>query len=1258
MFDETDDENKKVDENIKILPYTKNRMKIVRGNRYFILDPNRYDINNLMMLIDLKKINKIEEEFEKYPDGLDRLTFIKLMKKEIPFNASDPYDEINLVYGLYKLFCETDLSGDGIMQWSEFTQFMIDRVEGEDDNADPNDTEGMKEKEMIKYKRYMVSEKVKDYNIHKKDVISAIYYQKIDKMFIAEYNSKILKIYNPKNGRCDKVFDIENYFQKKILDEQQSNKSGNKKKQKFKIENVKSLTFSVLSMFYANNILALCLSNNKIAFFTFTPDLNGECIYELLTNPLQKRIWYLRDNDIWVSTGRKLETDKYYYLYELDIDFEKDGDKINCLYNQGHWHRNVFFDNSIIDSKNPIYNKGHQDEILDVIEISKPPLILTACMDGKIRLFNINEKEFLKVWRTYDGGVKTLAYNPNIDTNGLILSTGFEYNINIFATDLSLDDAFKGKLEGHSAPVVCVKFLADSYMCVSVDEDAVVKIWDVRQRQCLQTLQVEQRKLVINQLLYIKKYNRFVIYGNKMIFYDQKYRESEISKANKEQNEINYPIQCEFNKYHMHFFVATLKDIRIYSSVNGNLLYVFKKFLEQERFDNETKIHCFCFDYQYRLLYIGFSNGTVQQFNAGNGSLIKPINEYEVERDGISTIKTHHTKDITSMFVFWNLPGTQDEDYILVTTSLDSIINMYNEKDPEQSVKLRGIYGSHNIGNKKNEILCMDFSRRYNNFATGSVEGIVNIWNFELTKMEETCYIRNYRNYNAIVLKFLDPFPALAVGYSNGSIFLWGTNPHPQLNGQCFFRTMNYFRKESGFVPNPISSFLFFYHQFGKLDDKKAKYVEEFLSNPPEDISFDDDLLNYDNSNEEIKNPKSYLLIGDDKGFLKIINLLPIFKKYKIEIMEEKTILSTFNILKTEELHAETSLIHNLQKEKKFMGPFYSVYPNLIIFESKIHSEEIVHLTKVDEPFSIISVSKDRKVKIWDMNMEIIGEIYTGINNINLSPWKFKLDWETLKKEEMKEFIQIADEVNVDFSMLKNYNKNAPIPPEDLEEEKNDKKILFKTQIPIKKKRFIKIEPKKIKNNIIEDDEILNESYEGRFIQEMKKKIDEDFSPHGEDIGMNEMSRNVIDSVASGKDILELFQSPLHKKTKNSSTTLPKVSSSINLRDNPNDRKELFIEKFIKKNDDNIKDSLILPLIKHEFKSNENVKFRQGETEKILAFEYYQNSYKECCRIHSKEEGISGLRANYRLMWNFVDGYGKRKKKKKISNKKNPLNYK
>ena len=39
------------------------------------------------------------------------------MKKELPFNPNDPMDETNLVYGLYKFFCEIDFNGDGLMQW-------------------------------------------------------------------------------------------------------------------------------------------------------------------------------------------------------------------------------------------------------------------------------------------------------------------------------------------------------------------------------------------------------------------------------------------------------------------------------------------------------------------------------------------------------------------------------------------------------------------------------------------------------------------------------------------------------------------------------------------------------------------------------------------------------------------------------------------------------------------------------------------------------------------------------------------------------------------------------------------------------------------------------------------------------------------------------------------------------------------------------------------------------------------------------------
>ena len=1303
---ETEDEIPKKKNEIKITPYTHNSMKITTNENYFILEPERYNINALMMLIDLKKINKIEETFKSTPNGLNITTFIKVLNSQLTTNPNDPYDEINMIYGLYKLFNEIDLNADKHMQWSEFTQFIIDRVEGEDTSTDINDEKDIKEKEMLRYKRYMISDKVKDYNIHKTEVIDVTYHSKIDKLLVCEYDSKCIKLYNPRSGKCDVNFNIERYFQERIINEEKAKKGHVIKKQKFKIELVKSLTFSILSICLSTtNILAVCLSNNKICFFMFNSDNKAECIYEMNTTVLQKRIWYLKEHGIWVSSGRKCDNnDKYYYLYELDVDFIRNRNRYDVLYNKGNWYRNVYFENPN-DTSHPLYNMGHKDEITDVIEITKPLLILTGSMDGKIRLININEKDYLKVWKAHEKGIRCMTYNSNVGTNGLILSTGFEYYINIFATDLSVDDALKGKLEGHDAPVVSVKFLGDSCMCASVDEDAVVKVWDTRIKQCLQTIPCDKRNITINKLIYIKRYNRFITYGSKMIFYDAKYSESEINKVAREFMDVNYPIQCEFNHYYMQFYVATMKDIRIYSAVDGTLIRVFKKFIQQERFNNiDTKIRKFCFDYKHRLMYIGFSNGTVQQFNAGNGSLIKPINEFEIEIDGITTIKTHHSKDITSLYFY---SDNKDEcvcnnsKFILITTGLDSLVNMYNEthKDKEklkrfnvehkeeESTKIRGIRNSHKIGEKINEILCLDFSRRYNKFVTGSIDGLVVVWDFEYTTMDDLLYVKTYHpgNFNAVSVKCLDPFPVVAVAYSNGELYLWGIKPSDKYRGECFFRSRNYYFKESGFYPSQITSMLFIHNTNNDEHmciNKDVQYEDEFNTHLPKDIEIDNDLLLLHNDNtctNDNDNNSSYLIVCDHKGWIRCINMSPIFTKHNIEIKDESYIKSTLNIMKREEVNAEHTLMYHYQQHKEFNIGFTSLYSNLIIFEKQIHNDEITHLTLIKEPTSFITVSKDQYIKIWNLSLQLIGEIFIGASTPlehPLSPWKFDVNWEKVKQKEIEDFIDIitacgftsllpklTDEDNVDVvpphkDKVKELQILSPI--EVIQNE------IFKTVLPVvknNKKRFKRIDNSK-DNNKHYDDNKMTESYENRFIEDMKRKIDDMFTKQGEDVGMNEMSRNVIDNVANNKSIIELFnnnnnnskqqlqqeiqltQHYSKKDIHSSKLKLPKISSRFVIGSNNNNKYgrnccKLYGECLVKKTQSNLRDILINPLKKYEFKSNEIVKYKQGETEKILSSEYYNNSYKSCCDIKRGVQPIESLRSNYRLMWDFVNKYPK-----------------
>ena len=67
---------------ITIEPYKNAYLKIFKNNSYYLLDRHKYDINTIMMLLDLNKINKLADFYKDYPDGIEKSLFIEKMKKE------------------------------------------------------------------------------------------------------------------------------------------------------------------------------------------------------------------------------------------------------------------------------------------------------------------------------------------------------------------------------------------------------------------------------------------------------------------------------------------------------------------------------------------------------------------------------------------------------------------------------------------------------------------------------------------------------------------------------------------------------------------------------------------------------------------------------------------------------------------------------------------------------------------------------------------------------------------------------------------------------------------------------------------------------------------------------------------------------------------------------------------------------------------------------------------------------------------------
>ena len=1190
LFDDMEEEENKKEEKIFIVPFKKRFLKIYKGENYYLLDRLKYDVNTIMMLLDLNRINKLADFYKDYPDGIEKIKFIEFLKKELPCDYNDPMDETNLVYGLYKFFCEVDFNGDGHMQWEEFTQFIIDTVEGDKDAkvGDSDEDKNAKifdEKAMIKYKRYNVSEKLKDNLTHKNDVTNGVFISKVDLIILSEYGQKTFKIYTPKTGKCLSSVDLD-----ELLNNNPSNSksSGSKKNDRFSTQkslapkkgggtnllNSKNNSYSILYLAQHQSIIAVCLSDKRILFFYCASMDRIELIYEVQLPVLEKRIWYLPNHKIWVSSGCKLDKYSYFTLNELDIDIKIRNQKFEYKVNKGHPYRRSYCD------KFP-----HKGEIMDVIEIAKPKMIVTACMDGKIRLIDVGDRDIVKVWNQHTLGVRSLNYNPLIDNVGYVLSVGFEYFINVYCTDLSIDEAFKGKLEGHTAPVVSCKFLSESYMAVSVDEVGNVRIWDTKAKLCLQTIETPKKNFMISGLLTLPKYNKFIIYGNKVMYYDAKYREEDHILSN-DVLEENYPIKVEFNKYYQQFFISTFRDVRVYTK-DGNLFKNYKKLTSNEHFENDVKIKSFIFEDNYRKFYVGFSNGAIMQFNAGNGSLIKPVNEIEVEKDGIQSYIYSHSKEVTSMY-YYNDDDNNNENLILLSTSYDSLINVYDESNPEDTEQLRSIKGGHTIRGKCLEINCLDFSKQLNLFATGSSESLVVVWNFELSKIEDILYLQSFKmdKLNVNTIKFLDPYPLIAVAYSEGSLYIWGTKEQT-IRGNCLLRMRNYAKNSKKIEPFPIKvmntikcelkevntelSLLKFFDEESpfmnpdkpyeppkpkikeKTEDEKDNDKNEEVPQTEEEVNLDiiqkkykkeiiDPELNPENydltidSNSDLIQ-KYFLILGDVLGNVKVLDLMGLIKKYKINVPQKAYIKSSFNILKKDDINAETILNHNIMPiDEKRLPKYTNLYINVIKKEFKAHNDEINCITIINEPLCFTTCSKDKFIKIWNINCECIGVIspFIKINTEEkkFPEWNFKINEEKILEDEINEVVGIFEKVG-GRKIIKGSKEDKEVDNIEIEDRIPNRKDRREMTRKSERSSVEKKEDSIRKRDYFDDKNAYGEGFEKYYAQDKQNQIEGILNNENiENVGINQLTVNVIKNMVDTKELRKKKKQKKPKKNK------------------------------------------------------------------------------------------------------------------------------
>lgn len=248
---------------------------------------HKYSTEELMMKLDQERLAALEDEFRTKSEGIDLPKFIWLMQCAITHPPTDKYE---LVKGLIALFNDIDINGDGNIEWSEFTQYIIDAVITQDevnheqkDNLN-KDQQNKQDKKLIDraYAKgsidYVANKNLKDKTSYKDSIQKIQMHDNLECYIILEHQQKRLKFLN-------KDFTGKLNLELPSLYLNQGN--------------IFILDFAVNPI---ENILCCLTSDRKMMFWDLDNSKLDKMLYVAEIDCLQEHVWWISSVNRWVTT--------------------------------------------------------------------------------------------------------------------------------------------------------------------------------------------------------------------------------------------------------------------------------------------------------------------------------------------------------------------------------------------------------------------------------------------------------------------------------------------------------------------------------------------------------------------------------------------------------------------------------------------------------------------------------------------------------------------------------------------------------------------------------------------------------------------------------------------------------------------------------------------------------------------------------------------------------------------------------------------
>lgn len=919
---------------------------------------SKFTVKYVISLIEKDKIAQIEHAFKEYDKkGVDIIDFVRIFLNIIEHNSSETLYLIMSLVELFRIISE-NLNMASNLKCQDITNFVCDSyIENSMDDyilktkklPEPKKFSGgkpiIREIDMNAPVIYGISEEslkrlvqnrlATDSSHHNNQSIKMGHFAKeVKKVFALDSLSDRINMY-----------DLDCKLEKSL-------------KQKSLKENKDVI---ILSFAWSNRQqrIGATLKDFSLIFWDSHDNFEFQKRFFInnFSNEYQTNIWYIDFLNMWITT------DRTNVLNSWDLESE------SLLFQLSH--------------------KKIANTIIDVIEMPVIKLISVGSLDRLVTIWDVTKKRMVHLIDMTIGGIHSLIY---FNSYQILVSAGYENCISVYQINpFFLEHDIMGKLVGHNSMVTAIQCIENTPLLISSDDNGILKLWDIRSFKCVQTVDLGS-KTVITKILDIGVFGKVCFLGSRLNFLD--FDGGGAEHKEKEQDSM-YAIKVEYNYLNDELVICTRKDLRFLNLETGRIKKIYKGLLRKS--DDEITIFK-CVE-QNKKFIIGDHRGglTMFHYNTGEkcGNLIGHTNE-------ISTLKVDFTNKL------------------YISAGWDSLILIQKEEKNHFEVKREVkncFFGK--------EINLLDVSIYHNIMVMISNNKTIYLWDYEYCRIISSIELEEGVEPTNVV--FINGYGVMLISATNCKVYIVHFETKDQsmdfrllsiINLENFdkkdqedsseenddkseeksspkineIQTPNSpVRRSSTYSPNTRVSNYFNFRRsvMDKIEEEGKKphleenseefkiKMEKKIANTSNKMVVD---LDYARDEEDPKQCK--LLLGLLRGGIRIYDIFPLFKEFKLEMMQHSNKRINYNAYRgaKEDFYAAVKKVKNdpfiitNHDKKKLLKLNHSILANFQAHKEQMTTLNIITLSEK----RILSSSMDGFIKIWGFKGEKL-----AIMNIN-----------------------------------------------------------------------------------------------------------------------------------------------------------------------------------------------------------------------------------------------------------------------------------